>query len=356
MAYEGNRAYRSGGINTEMYDEQIPRGIGQWQPPAASDSDYGLRDVLSLLGQVYQGQQTGRQNELENLYRQAQLQHTIETDKEAQLRAEREFTEQQANSALQRQILQAQEGRAAEEARTKPEREAQAYEQDLLKTIAGKVEFLRPENRDIVSLLSPKFAERLTQQEAKKKAAGLAEQKRNYEILLKTNPRKAKRSLEGLSPEDLAVIAPGEAAGGAQGQPVGEPTKSVIDRLTSPEGVRIPYPDPGALKALLPTAPMVTVDPELQSGRGVRPSPPPASNAGFEYLPGYPSAQPNYMYGIQTPLPGEIQARYDQDPAYMTVEQEILRSIFGNRPPGPAAPPGQSSRLFDVMQRAGIGR
>jgi hypothetical protein len=48
----------------------------------------------------------------------------------------------------------------------------------------------------------------------------------------------------------------------------------------------------------------------------------------FSYEEGYPSAQPNYMSGIQTPLPMDVINRIESDPRYMSAEQELLKSAM----------------------------
>jgi hypothetical protein len=49
--------------------------------------------------------------------------------------------------------------------------------------------------------------------------------------------------------------------------------------------------------------------------------------AAFAYEEGYPSAQPDYMYGIQTPIPADVINRVEADPRYMTAEQELLMKL-----------------------------
>jgi hypothetical protein len=48
----------------------------------------------------------------------------------------------------------------------------------------------------------------------------------------------------------------------------------------------------------------------------------------FSYEEGYPSAQPNYMSGIQTPLPMDVINRIESDPRYQSAESQLLKSAM----------------------------
>jgi hypothetical protein len=65
----------------------------------------------------------------------------------------------------------------------------------------------------------------------------------------------------------------------------------------------------------------------------------------FSYEEGYPSAQPNYMSGIQTPLPMDVINRIESDPRYMSAEQELLKSAMDWWNKGAPAPSGGPSAM-----------
>jgi hypothetical protein len=50
--------------------------------------------------------------------------------------------------------------------------------------------------------------------------------------------------------------------------------------------------------------------------------------AEFEYLPGYPSAKPDYMYGIKTPIPADVVNRIETDPRYQSAEAELVKGAM----------------------------
>jgi hypothetical protein len=103
-------------------------------------------------------------------------------------------------------------------------------------------------------------------------------------LYAKRAPREVFENLVKAQPEEVMARVPWqELAAGAR--PSGGVTQaegpSAWAQLNSPQGLPIPYPDiAGTVKALLPTAPMITVDPELRAG-GMGPLP-----GGYTAMPG----------------------------------------------------------------------
>ena len=80
--------------------------------------------------------------------------------------------------------------------------------------------------------------------------------------------------------------------------------------------------------------------PELQFVQPRQPvanAPAPAPSNFYEE--GYPSAKPDYMYGIQTPVAADVINKYANDPRFTPVEDELMAKLKGwwNQPKAPVA-------------------
>jgi hypothetical protein len=207
----------------------------------------------------------------------AKLQSAVESERDKmQLMKEQEAREA-LNSQLERTLKEQAAVRAQKEFEQLPEREKAQRQFELNKASIGVLPNLSDVTRGSLRLLNPDYAAREDAQRALERDKQLT----TTRIAIKDlSPKKKKEFISSVTDPDLKRQLLSELEQGDKGVPEVE-RPSPLQQLGSPEGVRIPYPDIGRIvKAVLPTAPMITVDPELRAPRG------------FEYLGGGPTAMP----------------------------------------------------------------
>jgi len=275
----GKRAYEVGGINTEQLAGDPLEGY-QWQPPPRGDAG-GMGNMLSFINSMYGQVQQGRQNQLQNALEAAKLQSLVESERDKmQLMKEQEARES-LNAQLERTLKEQAGTRAEKEFAQLPEREKAQRQFELNKASIGVLPSLSDATRGPLRLLNPDYAAREDAQRALERERQL----RTTRMAIKDlSPKKKKEIISSVTDPDLRtqLLSELEQGDNKGGSPAAAERPSPLQQLGSQQGMPIPYPDIGRIvKAVLPTAPMITVDPEL---RRARPS--------FEYLGGGPTAMP----------------------------------------------------------------
>jgi hypothetical protein len=268
---DGNRAYRAGGINTrdlrdvrDFRENQLAGG--QWNPPAPSN-EAGGGDMLAFINNMYGQMQQGKQNQLENVLKAAQMQNTVE-DSRARLQLAREQeARENLNAQLARDLSQKGEARAQGEYEREPGEKAATRQQALNVASIGAIPSLSDATRGSLRLLNPDYAQREDAEKVLQRDKQL--QVTRQALKAADSPKKKKDIVNSITDPDLKtqllseLEQEGKKVGGA-GTPSEQP--SAFQQLNSPQGMPIPYPDVGrAIRALMPTAPKLTVDPELRS-------------------------------------------------------------------------------------------
>jgi hypothetical protein len=246
-----------------------------------------MGNMLSFINSMYGQVQQGRQNELQNALEAAKLQTLVESERDKMQLLKEQEARESLNAQLERTLKEQAGTRAEKEFAQLPEREKAQREFELSKTSIGVLPSLSDATRGSLRLLYPEYGAREDAQRALERERQL----KTVRMAIKDYGPKQKRDFikDVQDPEVkmqlLSELEQGEKK--SDGTSANRP--SPLQQLGSPEGVPIPYPDVGRLiKAVLPTAPMITVDPELRGTPRVRPG-------GFEYLGGGPTAMPPQM-------------------------------------------------------------
>ena len=152
-----NKAYREGGINTADLRGDPLAGY-QWAPPQRTDP--GMGNMLGFINQMYGQMQQGRQNQLQNVLKAAEMQHLVESDRETQQLAREKAAEEALNAQLARELSQKGEARAQGEYERQPEKEKLARQFELDKASITALPTLSDATRGSLRLLNPDYAQR----------------------------------------------------------------------------------------------------------------------------------------------------------------------------------------------------
>jgi hypothetical protein len=245
-----------------------------------------MGNMLDFINSMYGQVQQGRQNQLQNVLEVAKAQHLVESERDRMQLMREQDAREALNAQLERTLKEQAGARAQKEFEDLPERERLARQFELNKASIGVLPSLSDATRVSLRLLNPDYGEREDAQRALERERQL----KTARMTIKDySPKKKKEFISSVTDPDLKMQLLSELegekkSGGGGAADVERP--SPLQQLGSPEGMPIPYPDVGKMvRAVLPTAPMITVDPELRGAPRMRPG-------GFEYLGGGPTAMP----------------------------------------------------------------
>jgi hypothetical protein len=304
----------------------------------------GFKDLASLMELLGLGSEQGLETRKEETA--AKSQQALQAYYEGLVGQQKAGTE--AQTATEREKLGLQEKQLAAQERAAlaaelAQREAKEFQQQA--TL-----------RDIAAKDLPKLQEALAGRDAEEKEILLkaANVKEGLEEIAKKRQGKFTTGLgkayEGFAKDPKAIAAFLKAQ---ENKPGYEEMVKSADWQTLNQG--LPAAQPGLLSRLFggagtPAAvtassvgpatvgnygPMAAPEaPEYRYGTGTRVIPavggiekPVTVPAEFRYEEGYPSAKPNYMYGIKTPIPADVINRVESDPRYRSAEQDVLLAI-----------------------------
>ena len=372
----------------QQYEDEDEAYFAQQEDPRA-------RTAMQLLGMMQEMGKSAesraineRQQAALEAYQQGQLEHSAAQERRLmETLAESKRSEAEKETIRQRELGEERAHRAErekkedEEKATKAAKEAKDDAVEAIDKLVSRQVITPEEARARYDKLDPEMAE-----VAKGiKAQGLAKKVESGREIYKTaSPKQRamyKKDPSGLGGADvLAVLEQEEQAAaskehGATGswedtapRPRLEPTvNESVGYGRAPQTVAPQVYDYGGTRTVPPVGGItepVTVPQETE----------------FAYEEGYPSAQPNYGYGlVNQPVAADVINRYEGDPRFMTAEEELFRkamNLFGggnteqieavppeefiNAPPEfvyeegyPSAMPGkveaQESGLLDLM-------
>lgn len=198
---QGNRAYEQGGINTASM---------RWQPiPVVHNPDTGgMGDMLGFINSMYGQMQQGRQNQLENVLKAAQLQGSVE-DAQARLKLSQELAGREAlKSQLDLDLARQAGEREKAQFEQLPEREQAQRQFELDKATLAILPNLSDQTRGSVRLLNPGYAKLEDAQKAVEREKLLNANR----VALKNadSPEKKKNIVTSITDPDIRMQLMGE--------------------------------------------------------------------------------------------------------------------------------------------------